>query len=48
MSRHFGNPSQVKSAALAPKARLFDFLAIYGAFGLIAAIVFGAVFSRLF
>lgn len=48
MSRHFGNPSPVKIEALASKARPLDLLAIYGAFGLIAAIVFGTAFSRLF
>ncbi len=48
MSRHFGNPSQVKIETLSQKARPLDLLAIYGAFGLIAAIVFGTVFNRLF
>ncbi len=48
MSRHFGNPSQAKTEVLSQKARPLDLLAIYGAFGLIAAIVFGTVFSRLF
>ncbi len=53
MSRHFGNPSQAKvlpaeAGALSPRARPLDLLAIYGALGLIAAIVFGTVLSRLF
>ncbi|HEY0236720.1 MAG TPA: hypothetical protein VGC86_16955 [Afipia sp.] len=48
MSRHFGNPSHAKTEVLSPKARPLDLLAIYGAFGLIAAIVFGTVFGRLF
>lgn len=39
---------QVQSKALSPKARYAHLLAIYGAFGLIAAIVFGTVLSRLF
>jgi len=39
--------SRVKTLS-SPKARYGDLLAIYGAFGLIAAIVFGTVLTRSF
>jgi hypothetical protein len=37
---------QAKAKALSSRARYADLLAIYGAFGLIAAIVFGTLLSR--
>ncbi len=48
MSQHYNSQSQPKAKVLPAKARYIDLLAIYGAFGLIAAIVFGTVLSRSF
>ena len=39
---------QVQSKALPSKVRYIDLLSIYGAFGLIAAIVFGTILSHSF
>jgi hypothetical protein len=48
MPYHYDDQLQPKIKTLSTKARYGDLLAIYGAFGLIAAIVFGTVLSRSF
>ncbi len=48
MSQHYNSQSQPKARVLPAKARYIDLLVIYGAFGLITAIVFGTVLSHSF
>ncbi len=46
MSQHYNSQPQAQAKVLPAKARYIDLLAIYGAFGLIAVIVFGTALSR--
>ena len=48
MPQHYNAGPQPKAKALPAKARYIDLLATYGAFGLIAAIVFGTILSHSF
>lgn len=48
MPQHYDDQLRTKSNVLPVKNRYIDLLAIYGAFGLISAIVFGTVLSRSF